>query len=67
VDGAEIDARIPAEEYIDVCRYILQLRLGEHGFFFCAGANRSEQKRFQQLRDAGEVHGKDCRLSVENP
>ena len=27
-DGGEVDAGVPAEQYIDVCRYLFQLRLG---------------------------------------
>src|SRR5712692_4229703 len=39
--GGEVDAGIPAEEYIDVCRYLSQLRGGEDSRFLGAEA-RSE-------------------------
>ena len=46
-DSGEIYASVPALEYIDISRYILQLTLGE-GIF--------AEKRLEQLRDAEGIH-----------
>src|SRR5208282_6180312 len=35
-DGGEVDAGIPADEYIDVCRYMLQLGGGQDSGFLVA-------------------------------
>jgi len=32
-DGGEVDAGIPAEKYIDVCRYSLELNWGQNSRF----------------------------------
>ena len=47
-DGGEVDAGVPAEKYIDVRRYIIQLGGRELGW--CG------QERLQQFRDAGGIH-----------
>ena len=73
-DGGEVDAGVPAEKYIDVGRYIAQLGGGEDGRFLAgplagfemtrAGSGGRPEERFQQLGDAGGVHGtrSECRL-----
>jgi hypothetical protein len=74
-DGSEVDAGVPADEYIDVCRYTLKLCGGqESGFLpftpFRVGmtwirSGGGPQEWFQQLGDAGRVHGiPDCRWRI---
>ena len=74
-DGGEVDAGVPAEEYIDVSRYIMQLRWRENSRFLAGpsawfgmtmvwGSGRAEEW-FEQLGDAVGVHGKsDCSAAV---
>lgn len=53
-DGGEVDARIPVDEYIDVCRYISQLRF----------AQGIREERLEQFGDAVGRHfflRTDCR------
>jgi len=49
-DRGEIDAGVPAEEKIDVCRYLLELRLaqGTRGTW--------PEERVEQFGDTGRVH-----------
>src|SRR5579864_17621 len=70
-NGSEVDAGVPADKYIDVCRYTLKLCGGqERGFL--TGLRRFGmtwirggwylQERSQQLGDAGGAHAiSDCR------
>ena len=61
-DGSEVDAGVPAEQYIDVRRYTLQLSGGQDSRFLVAsllgmtrgGAGREEW--VEQFGDAGLVH-----------
>jgi len=68
-DRREIHARVPALQYIDICRYILQLVGGEDSGFVgarLAGMNNISvgrtdvrppiQERGKESRDAGCVH-----------
>jgi hypothetical protein len=68
-DRGEIHARVPALEYIDVCRYIAQLAGREDGglagarhagmnSFFVGHTDlrRPNQERGKKSRDAGCVH-----------
>jgi hypothetical protein len=67
-NGGQVDAGVPPHEYIDVRRYMLQLNRGQDNRFL-AGARRLDtprlgsglawraQEGFQQLSDAGRVHG----------
>ena len=69
-DGGEIDAGIPAEEYIDVCRYMLELSWGKDSRFLTglrrfgmtsAGGcvrNWGGEKKLQQFGDADRIHGR---------
>src|SRR5579863_167004 len=76
-DGGEVDAGIPVEEYIDVRRYMLQLRGSQNNRRFVSGLRRfgmtsdggwvrngSEKKRFEQLGDAGRIHGRYFRRLI---
>ena len=45
-NGGQVDARVPAEKYIDVRRYIMQLGNGEDGF---PGASRLRMTRFERV------------------
>ena len=74
-DGSKVNARIPAHEYIDVCRYGLQLEWGEQSRLLAGlrrfgmtkfgrdyGLGGDSEERLEQLGDAGLVHWKrDCR------
>ena len=65
-DGREVDAGVPAEKYIDVCRYTLQLGEGRDSRFLTAPLARFGMTRgcrggrskegFEQLGDTGGVH-----------
>jgi hypothetical protein len=62
-DGGEVDAGVPAEEYIDVRRYILELGVGQDSRFptrpVLFGMTRiwnGGQKGLEQFGDAGGVH-----------
>jgi hypothetical protein len=44
-DGSKVDADIPAHEYIDVCRYKLQLDWGKKSGFL-AGLRRFGRTKF---------------------
>jgi len=63
-DGCEVDAGVPAEEYIDVRRYVLELGRGEDSRFLAGPSARLgmtivwdwSQERFEQFGDAGGVH-----------
>jgi hypothetical protein len=48
-DGGEIDAGVPAEEKIDVRRYLLELPRAQ-------GMRCGAQERLEQFGDAGGVH-----------
>lgn len=52
-DGGEIDARVPAQQKIDVRRYLIQRGKGKRG----AGGGRVVEKGLEQLGDPGGVHG----------
>jgi len=52
-DGGEIDARVPAQQKIDVRRYLIQRGGGKRG----AGGGCAVEKRLEQLGDPGGVHG----------
>jgi len=39
-DGGQVDAGVPADEYIDVCRYMVQLRGRENSRFLTAALRR---------------------------
>jgi len=62
-DGGEVDAGVPAEEYIDVRRYMLiECVVGCQSLV--VGRWLSE-KGTEEFGDAGGVHGNfDCRLPV---
>ena len=47
-DGGEIDAGVPFQKYIDVCRYTLKLCFGQH--------RGGRKKRAEQFGDAAGVH-----------
>ena len=52
-DGGEIDARVPAQQKIDVRRYLIQRGGGKRG----AGGGRAVEKGLEQLGDPEGVHG----------
>jgi hypothetical protein len=66
-DGGEVDAGVPADEYIDVRRYIMELKRRQQDRFLTAASHRLGMTRvcgsgwaeewFQQFGDAGGVHG----------
>jgi len=67
-DGGEVDAGVPAEEYIDVRRYKLQVGHREP-LRFAQGRLKTGvgllQEWFQELGDAGGLHSLfDCRWST---
>jgi len=49
--GGKVDAGVPTKQYIDVCRYGLQLVRGEHG------RRLGREEGGEQFGDAGDVHG----------
>jgi hypothetical protein len=63
-DGGEVDAGVPAEEKIDVCRYMFQLGRAENSRFLASlgmtilkgGGARGDEEGLQQFGDAGGVH-----------
>jgi hypothetical protein len=64
-DGGEVDAGIPAQEYIDVCRYMLELRgrqksrlltLARGGMILVWSTGQAKEW-FEQFGDAARVHG----------
>jgi len=57
-DGGEIDAGVPAEEYIDICRYTIELSLGEHRLLVAALSEMTRREEgLEQFGDAGGLHG----------
>jgi hypothetical protein len=63
-DRCEVDAGVPVEKYIDVCRYMLELGGGEDSRFLTGKRRRfgmtrvwgSGKKGLEQFGDAGGVH-----------
>ena len=56
-DGGQVDAGIPAEEYIDVRRYTLELRGGEDSRFL-TGVRRFRMTRARELRSSCSISGR---------
>ena len=67
-DGGEVDAGVPAEEYIDVRRYMMQLGGGQDsrplagcrrfGMTMGCGVSGRADEGLEEFGNAGGVHGK---------